>query len=151
MWTGLASGSLKTRWSPSLTMSVPSGREVPTPVNITDMRSYWALVNQVAPFYSVNAHLQPFRELLKKKSTWYWDGVLQKLFEESRERISNSVLKGITRYDKDRWTAVCPDWSKQGVGFFMSQQYCQCLEITSTCCVDGWQVCMVGSSFNSPA
>ena len=126
-------------------------KEFPTPVNITDMRSYWALVNQVAPFYSVLEHLNPFRELLKKNTTWYWDDVLQRLFEESREQISKEVLEGITRFDKTRWTAVCSDWSKVGIGYFLSQKYCKCLEITPTCCVGGWRVCMVGSSFNSPA
>ena len=38
-----------------------------------------------------------------------------------------------------------------GVGYFMSQKYCTCLEIIPTCCAGGWRVCMVGSSFNSPA
>ena len=36
-------------------------RQFPTPTNITDLRSYFALVNQVAPYYAV----QP--ELLKKE------------------------------------------------------------------------------------
>ena len=35
-------------------------REFPTPINLTDMRSYWALVNQVSPYYCVQPHLQPF-------------------------------------------------------------------------------------------
>ena len=126
-------------------------KEFPTPVNITDMRSYWALVNQVAPHYCIRPYLEPFRELLKKNTPWYWDGVLQGLFEESREHISKLVLEGITRFDKTRWTAVCSDWSKVGIGYFMSQKYCACLEITPICCVGGWRVCMVGSSFNSPA
>ena len=126
-------------------------REFPTPVNITDMRSYWALVNQVSPYYCIRPHLEPFRELLKKNTPWYWDGVLQQLFEESREHIANEVLDGIHLFDKSRWTAVCPDWSKVGVGYFMSQKYCECLEITPICCNGGWKVCMVGSSFNSPA
>ena len=84
-------------------------------------------------------------------TTWYWDEALEKLFEESREHIGNSVLEGITRYDKSRWTAVVTDWSKQGMGYFMSQKYCRCLEITPVCCQDGWKVCMVGSSFTSSA
>ena len=126
-------------------------REFPTPVNITDMRSYWALVNQVAPHYCIRPYLEPFRELLKKDTPWYWDGVLQGLFEESREHISKLVLEGITRFDKTRWTAVCSDWSKVGIGYFLSQKYCKCVDITPICCVGGWKVCMVGSSFNSPA
>ena len=41
-------------------------RQFPTPTNITDLRSYFALVNQVAPYYAVQPVLHPFRELLKK-------------------------------------------------------------------------------------
>ena len=33
------------------------------------------------------------------------------------------------------------------MGYFMSQKYCQCLEITA----DGWKVYMAGSSFTGPA
>ena len=36
-------------------------KEFPSLVNITDMRSYWALVNQVAPHYCIRPYLQPFR------------------------------------------------------------------------------------------
>ena len=75
------------------------------------------------------------------------------MFEESREHISREVLKGIELFDKSRWTALCTDWSKMGVGYFMSQKYCSCLELSTTCYIAGWRVCMVlvGSSFNSPA
>jgi hypothetical protein len=73
-------------------------REFPVPANITDMRSYLALVIQVSPFYAVQPHLTPFRELVKKHTKW--DNTMQRLFEESREHISKSVLEGVTRYDK---------------------------------------------------
>ena len=89
-------------------------------------------MNQVAPYYCVQPHLQPFRELLKKKTPWYWDGLLRKLFEESREIISKKVVEGIELFDKTRWTAVSTDWSKMGVGYFLSQKHCHCLEITPT-------------------
>ena len=88
---------------------------------------------------------------MKKNTTCYWDEVLEKLFEESREHIANSVMKGITRYDKERWTAVITDWSKQGMGYFMSQNYCGCKKISPICSQDGWKVCMMGSSFTIPA
>ena len=58
-------------------------REFPTPMNITDMRSYYALVNQVAPYYSVMDNMQPFRDLLKKNTKCYWDAALQTLFQQS--------------------------------------------------------------------
>ena len=147
-WAGIRITKDKTQPLPEHVKAI---REFPTLINLTDMRSYWALVNQVSPYYCVQPHLQPFRELLKMKTPWYWDGLLQRLFEESREHITKEVLKGIELFDKTNWTAVCTDWSKMGVGYFMSQKYCSCLEITPTCCVTGWRVCMVGSSFKSPA
>ena len=110
-----------------------------------------ALVNQVAPFYAVQPHLQPFRELLKKGSTWYWDNNLTNLFTAAKEYIRTNIVEGITRFDLGRWTAVLTDWSKAGIGFIMSQKYCKCESITPICCSDGWKVCMVGSNFTSPA
>ena len=41
-------------------------------------------MNQVAHYYAVRPHLEPFRELMKKNTTWYWDEAMEKLFEESR-------------------------------------------------------------------
>ena len=70
-------------------------KEFPTPINLTDMHSSWALVDQESPYYYVQPHLQPFRELLKKKTPWYRDRVLQRLFEESREHIGKEELKQI--------------------------------------------------------
>ena len=91
-------------------------RNFPVPINITDMRSFMALVNQVSPYYAVQPHLQPFRELLKKGSIWYWDNNLSKLFEETKAHIANSIVDGITRFDLGRWTAIMTDWSKVGIG-----------------------------------
>ena len=80
---------------------LPAIREFPRPNNITDSRSYFALVNQVAHYYAVSPCLELFREVMKKKSTWYWDNALEKLFEDSREHIAKSV-KEITMYNKSR-------------------------------------------------
>ena len=106
-WAGIRLTNDKAQ---SLPEHVRAFREFPRPNNITDLRSYFALVNQVAHYYAVSPHLEPFRELMKKKSTWYWDNALERLFEESREQIAKSVMEGITRYDKLRWTAVITDF-----------------------------------------
>ena len=126
-------------------------RNFPLPMNITDMRSFMALVNQVAPYYAVQPHLLPFRELLKKGSIWYWDNNLTNIFEETKAHIADNIVEGITRFDLGRWTAVMTDWSKVGIGYIMSQKYCSCQSISPICCTGGWKVCMVGSSFTSPA
>ena len=61
-----------------LTEHVEAIKNFPVPEN---MRSYWALVNQVSNYYATQPHLAPFRELMKKNTKWYWDDVLQQLFD----------------------------------------------------------------------
>ena len=48
----------------------------PTPQNVTDLRSFYALCNQVAHFHAISPRLLPLRELLKKGVKWYWDSIL---------------------------------------------------------------------------
>ena len=42
----------------------------PDPENITDMWSYWALINQVSNLYATQPHLAKFRVLMKKNAKW---------------------------------------------------------------------------------
>ena len=56
-------------------------RNFPSPSNITDMRSWFGLVNQVAYSFSRTQEMAPFRDLLSRKRTnWYWDSTLEELF-----------------------------------------------------------------------
>ena len=57
----------------------------PTPTNITGIRSWFGLVNQVSYAFSQAEAMAPFRELLHTKDCkFYWDATLDKLFEESK-------------------------------------------------------------------
>ena len=129
-------------------------KDFPVPQNITDMRSFWALVNQVAPFYAVQPHLLPFRDLMKKNSVWFWDAALQDLFDDTKRVIAQEITDGITRYDIKKWTAVLSDWSRSGIGFTMSQKYCDCSEdpseINPLCCPNGLEDVHDGVQFSLP-
>ena len=60
----------------------------PTPTNITGVRSWFGLVNQVSFAFSQAEVMAPFRELLRTKDRkFYWDSTLDKLFEESKLNI----------------------------------------------------------------
>ena len=64
--------------------------DFPVPKNISDVRGWFGLVNQVAPFFASRPVMQPFRELLKpaaKGKQIYWDENLTRLFEESKHII----------------------------------------------------------------
>ena len=68
--------------------------------------------------------MQPFRELIKSKSEFNWNGSLQKAYVESKKVITELVKEGVATFDLNRVTCVAPDWSKQGMGFLLLQKYC---------------------------
>ena len=122
-------------------------KEFPAPTNITQMRSFFGLVNQVSFAFSMKDTMAPLRELLWPSAEFYWNEGLQKLFEEAREEIVTKVEAGVKMFEMDKVTCLATDWSKEGVGFFMFQKNCDCQAVKIGCCKDGWQVVLVGSRF----
>jgi hypothetical protein len=124
--------------------------EFPSPKSITDIRAWFGLVNQVAPFFAARPTLQPFRELLKAPATGkkiYWDEDLEKLFKESKKTIKEEILNGIATFSLKRPTCLATDWSKEGMGFFLLQKKCTCTKMDPRCCPGGWQIVLAGSRF----
>ena len=131
-------------------------RDFPMPAEptITDIRSWHGLVNQLAPFMATAPVMAPFRDLLKKsaKKKVYWDSVLQQKFEEAKGLICQLASDGLRYYDKSRPTAAVTDWSREGIGFVVLQQYCQCVSAdTPFCCKGGWRLALCGSRQLTPA
>ena len=62
-------------------------REFPTPKSITDVKSWFGLVQQVAFTFSETSVMNPFRELQSKKKPFYWDATLDDAFQKSKEEI----------------------------------------------------------------
>ena len=79
-------------------------KEFPAPTNITQMRSFFGLVNQVSFAFSMKDTIAPFRELLRPSADIYWDEGLQKLFEEAREEIVTKVEAGVKMFEMDKVT-----------------------------------------------
>ena len=63
--------------------------DFPTPQNLTDVRSWFGLVNQVSFAFSMAEVMLPFRELLKPNNKFHWDETLQQAFEKSKLIIIN--------------------------------------------------------------
>ena len=121
-------------------------QDFPTPTNITDARSWFGLVNQVAWAYSIGPIMEPFRELVKHNSTFHWDSNLDALFENSKKVLISKVAEGIRTFDPKRPTCLQTDRSKQGIGYLLLQKYCSCtLENAPVCCPDGWRLVFAGS------
>ena len=125
--------------------------DFPTPANITDIRSWFGLVNQVAYAFAAAERMLPFRALLKPGTTFTWNDDMQSLFEESKSVIISEIEEGVRIFDASRPTCLATDWSKTGIGFWLFQKHCNCLGNNPFCCRDGWKITLAGSRFTHPA
>ena len=122
---------------------------MPENPSIADIRSWFGLVNQVAPFLATAPVMVPFCDLLKPSNATgkkvYWDSELQQLFESTKSDISELASRGLAYYDTNRRTAVITDWSKKGIGFVIMQKHCNCVNDINdqsilNCCKQGWRL-----------
>ena len=100
--------------------------DCPRPRDITGLRSWSGLVQQVAYAFSNSDLMNPFRLLLKPSTEFAWSQELQDSFEKSKEEIVKAVENGVKIYDPEKATALCTDWSKTGIGFVLLQKECLC-------------------------
>ena len=126
-------------------------KNFPTPTDITGVRSWFGLINQVAYAHSLTSDLAPFTSLLKPKNEFYWDDSLQTIFDRSKKAIVSKVKSGVQIFDPLRKTCLITDWSKTGSGFLLTQKHCQCPIIRPNCCPTGWKLVFAGSKFNNKA
>ena len=95
--------------------------------------------------------MQPFRELIKPNNKFLWTAELDTLFNDTKALIISKVEQGIQTFDTKRQTCIQCNWSKDGTGYVVLQQYCQCSTAsTPTCCPNGWQLTFAGSGFTTP-
>lgn len=95
--------------------------------------------------------MSPFRALLKSKTRFAWDHDLEDAFVKSKAWILGQISTGVEIFDLNRHTCLSTDWSKDGIGYSLSQKHCSCPEIIPTCCKTGWRITLVGSRFTTPA
>ena len=133
----------------------PSGKtiaaikEFPTPKNITDIRSWFGLVNQVAYAFAQSQTMAPFREFLSSKTRKFlWDATMDEIFRKSKEEIIRLVNDGVRTFDPSLPTCLTTDWSKMGLGFALTQKHCTCATPDNPNCGHGhWKLILAGSRF----
>ena len=126
-------------------------RSFPTPQNITDIRSWFGLVNQVSSYAQLRDIMAPFRPFLSPRNKFRWDSELNEAFVKSKETIVEAIREGVRIFDMGKPTCLRPDWSRRGIGYFLLQKHCTCISELPDCCPDGWRVTLAGSRFLSPA
>ena len=61
------------------------------------------------------------------------------------------MTDGVKYFDVKKQTCLATDWSRQGIGFFLLQKWCECPQIHPRCCNDGWKLVLAGGRFTKPA
>ena len=92
---------------------IRGNRYFPTSQNITDIRSWFDLINQVSYCNSLRKDMAPFREHLKLPSTFSWDDQLQQVFEQFKAAILNKITEGVRIFEPKRVTCLATDWSRK--------------------------------------
>ena len=74
-------------------------RDFPTPQNITNIRSWFGLINQVWYCDYLRNDMAPFREHLKPSTMFNWDDQLHHVFEQSKSAILSKISEGVWIFD----------------------------------------------------
>ena len=126
-------------------------KNFPSPTCISEVRSWFGLINQVTYAFAKSDVMAPFRPLLQKNAQFCWTSELEEAFQHSKEEIVRLVIDGVKMYDPELTTCLSPDYSDTGVGWILQQKICNCPVVSPLCCESGWRLVLAGGKFNSAA
>ena len=84
-------------------------KSFPRPRNVSDVRAWFGLVNQVSHYGRTARLMAPFNPLLSPKTSFIWDHSLEEAFERSKADIIKEIEKGVEIFDPARRTRLSPD------------------------------------------
>ena len=121
----------------------------PTSTSVTGSRSWFGLVNQVSYAFSQAEVMALFLELLKTKNRkFYWNEILERLFQESKKVRVRKLEKGLRMSEMNRATGLAIDNSKTCISYFQFQKSCRCSSKLNMGCGHGhWKIILTGSLF----
>ena len=95
----------------------------PEPRNLTELRSFLGMVNQLGSFSpNISAAAGPLRELLSMKNVFLWSSSHNKSFEEVKRMLTEPPV--LTHFELDRKTALHVDASRiNGLGYVLLQEH----------------------------
>ena len=120
------------------------------PVNITDVCSWFGLINQVSAYGQLRPLMAPFHHLLSSKAAFAWSHALESAFNSSKAAIVKAIKQGVDIFDPFLPMCLRTDWS-EGLRYHLLQKTCSCLGATPLCCDTRWRITLAVSRFNNGA
>ena len=97
------------------TEKIEAIRNLASPRNVAEVRSFLGMVNHVSKFADCLASkTKPLRELLKKKNTWVWGQSQDQASTEIKEALTTAPILAL--YDPNMETKVNANASSYGIG-----------------------------------
>ena len=108
-----------------LTSKISAITDYPTPTNLTELRRFMSMAQQLSKFTDQLATAaKPLRDLLSSKTVWTWTIEHEKSFKEVKEIVINYTILHL--YDINRPTKLRVDGSKiHGISAILYQKHDQ--------------------------
>ena len=111
------------QWIQPLTDMLNTITNYKAPQNITELRRFMGMVQQLSKFTPTLAEASaPFRDLLSSKSMWLWTPVNQAAFEKTKQILTTQPV--LAHYDIQKETKIRTDGSsKNGISAILYKKH----------------------------
>ena len=94
---------------------VEAVKNYPQPSDVTELRRFLGMANQLTKFTPLLAELtEPLRQLLKKNTAWVWGPDQEKAFNKIKDELMSDRI--LAMYDPNLETVLSVDSSSYGIG-----------------------------------
>ncbi len=78
-------------------------------------------MNHFANYAQFHDIMAPFKPFLSPKVCFEWTLTLDVAFTASKQANIHAIRRAVEIFDPMKRTCLCPEWSRRGIGYFLSQ------------------------------